>query len=54
MHNKLIVLDKETTDKLIQDSLARIRSKENEKILRDFETKVIPFLEKLEELSKQL
>lgn len=48
----LIVLDKETTDKLINDCLSRIRVAEAKKLARDLEENVIPYLERIEEWSK--
>lgn len=54
MNDKMIVFDKETTDQIIKECLDRIHAKETEKIVREFETKVIPALVKLEELSKRL
>lgn len=49
---KLIVLDKETTDKLINDCLSRIRASEAKKLTKDIEENVLPYLDSLAEWSK--
>lgn len=50
---KFHMIDKETADILIQRTLDKIRADEYKKALRDFENTVMPFLDKLMELSKK-
>jgi len=49
---KLTVLDKETTDELINACLSRIRTAEAKKLTKDIEENVLPYLDSLSEWSK--
>jgi signal transduction histidine kinase len=51
-NQNLIVLDEETTDKLINDCLSRHRAEERKKLNRQMEEEVIPFLEAIDEWVK--